>query len=185
MLFRSLTEYGVISALLDESDALPAHCDIVDVGGRYLVPGFIDTQVNGGGGVLFNDAPTVEGIRAIAAAHRRFGSTSLLPTLISDELSTVDRALTAVTQAIREGVPGIVGIHLEGPFLATSRRGIHDAAHFRTMDLAAVDLLSRPTGGRTLVTLAPECVPTEFITALVERGVTVSLGHTDGTATKA
>ena len=89
--------------------------DIVDLDGGMLVPGFIDTQVNGGGGVLFNDAPTVDGIAAIGAAHRRFGTTGFLPTLISDDL-TVDarRRSPRSTRRSRQGVPGVLGIHIEG-----------------------------------------------------------------------
>ena len=106
----------------DQAIALP---------GETLVPGFFDTQVNGGGGVLFNDVPTVDGIAAIAAAHRRFGTTALLPTLISDDLRIVAKALDAIDAAIAAGVPGVRGIHVEGPFLNPDRHGIHDVAHLR------------------------------------------------------
>ncbi|MEQ1510012.1 MAG: N-acetylglucosamine-6-phosphate deacetylase [Sphingopyxis sp.] len=146
--------------------------------GGALVPGFIDIQVNGGGGVLFNDAPTVAGITAIAAAHRKFGTTAMLPTLISDDLSIVARAIAAVDEAIAQGVPGIIGIHIEGPFLNAAKRGIHDAAKFRVLDADAVALLSSLKRGKTLVTLAPECAPPGMIAALVKRGVIVSAGHT-------
>lgn len=177
-----IVDDGVITELRDESDALPPDCRFVTVEGCYVVPGFIDTQVNGGGGVLFNDAPTVEGLATIARAHRSFGTTGLLPTLISDDLDVVERALGAVTAAIRAGVPGLLGVHLEGPFLAKSRPGIHDARFFRSLDTDAIALLSQPTGGRTVVTLAPECATPAQIAELVARGVIVSLGHTDATA---
>src|SRR5690349_21872685 len=95
-----------------------------------LAPGFVDVQVNGGGGVLFNDQPDVAGIRAIGAAHRRFGTTGFLPTLISDDIAVMDRAIDAVEQAIAEKVPGVLGIHLEGPFLNPARAGIHDKSRF-------------------------------------------------------
>ena len=121
-----------------------------------LVPGFVDLQVNGGGGVLFNDQPTVDGIATIAAAHRRFGTTAMLPTLISDNLDVVARAIAAVDDAIEQGVPGVLGIHIEGPFLNVARKGIHDASKFATLDEAAVDLLSSLRTGKTLVTLAPD-----------------------------
>ncbi|MFY7852938.1 MAG: N-acetylglucosamine-6-phosphate deacetylase [Brevundimonas sp.] len=146
--------------------------------GGFLVPGFVDVQVNGGGGVLLNDQPTLEGVRAIAAAHRRFGTTALLPTLISDDLDVVARAISAVQAAMAEGVPGVIGIHLEGPFLNEGKRGIHDAGKFRQLDLAAVELLSPLKGGVTLVTLAPERVEPSIIRALTDRGVVVSAGHT-------
>jgi len=157
----------------------------IDAGGRWIVPGFIDTQVNGGGGILFNDAPNVESIAAIASAHRRFGTTAVLPTLISDDLSVVAAALDAVDAAIAAGVPGVVGIHLEGPFLATSRRGIHDASHFRALDEKALDLLEKPRRGRVLLTLAPECTSPDTIRRLVAAGVRVSLGHSDATCEEA
>ena len=103
-----------------------------DLNGQLLVPGFIDAQVNGGGGVLFNDEPDVDSIVAIGGAHRRFGTTGFLPTLISDDLSVVARAIDAVRDAISRGVPGVLGIHIEGPFLSNERRGVHDGAKLRT-----------------------------------------------------
>lgn len=157
----------------------PAGAAIVDCGGELLLPGFIDTQVNGGGGVLFNDAPSVETIATIAAAHRRFGTTGLLPTLISDDLGVVAAAIRAVDDAIGAGVPGILGIHIEGPFLSFARRGIHDAARLRTIDREAVALLGSAQHGRTLVTLAPECVDPADIAALVAAGVIVAAGHSE------
>ena len=146
-----------------------------------LLPGFIDLQVNGGGGVLFNDEPSVDGVAAIARAHRRFGTSSMLPTLISDDLEVVARAIAAVDEAIERGVPGILGIHIEGPFLNVARKGIHDAAKFRTLDGEAIELLSSLERGRTLVTIAPELAPPGAVRALSERGVVIAAGHTDAT----
>ncbi|HXC53096.1 MAG TPA: N-acetylglucosamine-6-phosphate deacetylase [Candidatus Limnocylindrales bacterium] len=143
-----------------------------------LVPGFIDLQVNGGGGILFNDHPTVAGIAAIGEAHRRFGTTGFLPTLISDDLEVVRRAIEAVDAAIAQGIPGVLGIHIEGPFLNPSRKGAHDASKFKVLGAEAIDLLSSLHRGRTLVTLAPEAAPPGSIRALVERGIVVSAGHT-------
>lgn len=152
---------------------------VLDLKGGRLVPGYIDTQVNGGGGVLFNDAPTVETIARIGAAHRRFGTTGFLPTLISDDLSVIDRAIDAVEQAMTESAPGVLGIHIEGPFLNIARKGIHDPAKFRTLDHEAVRLLTRMKTGRTLITLAPEMTTPDMIAALVEGGAVVAAGHTD------
>ena len=151
----------------------------VDLQGRYLLPGFIDTQVNGGGGALFNATPTVDAIAAIGAAHRRFGTTGFLPTLISDDLSTVATAIAAVDQAIAAGVPGVLGIHIEGPFLNEDRKGIHDASKFRLLDQKAFELLTSLKRGRTLVTLAPELTTPQMIARLTAAGVTVAAGHTD------
>ncbi|WP_312165760.1 N-acetylglucosamine-6-phosphate deacetylase [Phenylobacterium sp.] len=153
----------------------------VDLEGGYLLPGFIDTQVNGGGGVLFNDAPTVEAIATIGAAHRTYGTTGFLPTLISDDLSTVARAIAAVDAAIEAGVPGVLGIHIEGPFLSEQRKGVHDASKFRTLDAAALELLTSARRGRTLVTLAPETTTPEMIGKLARAGVTIAAGHTNAT----
>lgn len=146
-----------------------------------VVPGFFDIQVNGGGGVLFNDSPSVEAIEAIGAAHRQYGTTSFLPTLISDDLDKVRTAIKAVEDAIRRGVPGVVGIHLEGPFLNDAKKGIHDASKFRQMTSGDIDLLSALKNGKTLVTLAPELVKADQIKALVAAEVVVSAGHTAAT----
>jgi len=144
-----------------------------------LAPGFIDTQVNGGGGVLFNEAPTAEAIGTIGAAHRTFGTTGFLPTFISDDLSALARAIAAADEAMAAGVPGVLGIHIEGPFLNASRKGIHDASKFRTLDDAAFGLLTSLKRGRTLVTLAPEATTPQMIRRLVEAGVVVAAGHTN------
>jgi len=151
----------------------------LDLAGGCLFPGFIDTQVNGGGGALFTDTPTVAAIAAIGAAHRRFGTTGFLPTLISDDLDAVAVAIAAVDAAIAAGVPGVLGIHIEGPFLSASRKGIHDASKFRTLDDAAFDLLTSLRRGRTLVTLAPEATTPQMIRRLTKAGVVVAAGHTD------
>ncbi len=153
--------------------------DIVDLRGRVLAPGFIDTQVNGGGGVLFNDDPSVAAVAAIGAAHRRFGTTGFLPTLISDDLEVIDRAIDAVEAAIAQDVPGVLGIHIEGPFLNVRRKGIHDPSKFRVLEAGLVERLTRLKGGRTLITLAPEMTTPDMIRRLVAAGAIVSAGHTD------
>lgn len=169
-----LIENGVILADAPRGDEA-----VVDLRGGYLLPGFIDVQVNGGGGVLFNADPSVAAIERIGAAHRAFGVTSFLPTLISDDLDKVAAAIAAVEAAIAKGVPGVVGVHLEGPFLSPAKKGTHDARWFRRLDEAALNLLSSLTGGRTLVTLAPETCDLEDIRRLAAAGVRVSAGHTD------
>lgn len=150
-----------------------------DLAGALLLPGFVDSQVNGGGGVLFNDAPTLASIAAIAAAHRRFGTTSFLPTLISDDFDVLRRAISAVDEAIVAGVPGVAGIHIEGPFISETRKGAHNAAHIRTLESAHVGLLSSLRHGRTLVTLAPELTSVETIQLLADAGVVVAAGHSN------
>jgi N-acetylglucosamine-6-phosphate deacetylase len=152
-----------------------------DLGGHLLLPGFLDTQVNGGGGVLFNAEPTVDAIRRIGGAHRRYGTTGFLPTLISDDLHVVALAVAAVRDAIAAGVPGVLGIHIEGPFLNVARKGVHDPAKLRGLDASAIGLLTSLRGGVTLVTLAPEMTTPEIIASLKAAGVVVSAGHTNAT----
>jgi N-acetylglucosamine-6-phosphate deacetylase len=148
--------------------------------GAWLAPGFIDLQVNGGGDVLFNDHPTVEGACAIAAAHRRFGTTGLLPTLITDSPDKMRLALDAADIAAgRE--PGILGVHLEGPYLSPEKPGVHDPRHIRPPGADDVAMLTASRNGVLLVTLAPEVVPPGFIARLVAAGVRVSLGHSMAT----
>lgn len=149
----------------------------IDLQGQRLVPGLIDTQVNGGGGVMFNDAPSVDTLRTIMQAHRRFGTIGLLPTLISDDLSVMAQAIAAVRDAIAQGVPGILGVHLEGPFLNPARKGVHDAEKFRRIDDEAIALLTSLDAGKTLVTLAPEMTNSERIQQLRDAGVIVAAGH--------
>jgi len=160
---------------------VPAGARIADLDGAMLVPGFIDVQVNGGGGALFNDAPTVETIATIGAAHRRYGTTGFLPTLISDDLSVVRDAILAVDAAIEAGIPGVLGIHIEGPYLNVRRKGIHDSSKLRILDDEGFETLTNLRRGRTLITLAPERTTPAMIRRLVDAGVIVSAGHTNGT----
>jgi N-acetylglucosamine-6-phosphate deacetylase len=168
-----------IEALVDPGDSRCRGAAIVDIEGQLLLPGFIDVQVNGGGGVLFNDDPSPESIRAIGAAHRRFGTTGFMPTLISDDLQTIGRAIDAVQWALDGGMPGVLGIHIEGPFLNSARRGVHDSRHLRQLDAGLVSLLSRLRAGKTVVTLAPEMTTPEIIAKLTAAGVLVSAGHSE------
>ena len=168
-----------IEALVDPEDSRCRDAAVVDLGGRLLLPGFIDVQVNGGGGVLFNDEPSPESIHAIGAAHRRFGTTGFLPTLISDDLDTIVRAIAAVQSALDAGMPGVLGIHIEGPFLNFARRGVHDSKHLRQLDTGLVALLSRLRAGRTILTLAPEMTTTDIIGRLAAAGILVSAGHSE------
>ncbi len=167
---------GRISAIAPGSGTAPGLADL-KLDGGYLIPGFFDIQANGGGGVLFNDAPSVATLRKMAKAHRPFGTCAMLPTLISDDIDKVRTAIAAVEQAITEGVPGIVGIHLEGPMLNPAKRGIHDARHFRSFDAETIDLFASLPNGAILVTLAPEEVERSHIRELTSRGVRVALGH--------
>ena len=173
-------EGDTITAVLPRSE-LSSAIPCVDLAANaWLAPGFIDIQVNGGGDVLFNDEPVPDAIRSIAAAHRKFGTTSLLPTLISDSPEKMAAACDAVQSLV--GVePGILGIHLEGPFLSPDKPGVHDPRALRQPAQEDLKLLTAPRRGAMLVTLAPERVPLEFIAALAAAGVRVSLGHSMAT----
>jgi N-acetylglucosamine-6-phosphate deacetylase len=179
-----LIEHDRIVDVVKADDARMRGAKQVDLRGRMLLPGFIDVQVNGGGGVLFNDMPTVEGIRRIARAHARFGTSGFLPTLISDDLAVVATAIAAVDAAIAAGVPGVLGIHIEGPYLNERRKGVHNAAHFQELGREAVALLSSLRRGVTLLTLAPELAMPEALDQLAAAGVILSAGHTNATATE-
>jgi N-acetylglucosamine-6-phosphate deacetylase len=176
-----LLEGGRILDILPEKQASARGTSRVDLRGNMLLPGFIDVQVNGGGGVLFNDSPNVEAIRQIGRAHRRFGTTGFMPTLISADLDVVARAIAAARGAIEARVPGVLGIHIEGPFLNVERKGVHDPAKLRELDVSAVGLLTSMGSGRTLVTLAPEMTKPHIIQQLAAAGVIVSAGHTNAT----
>jgi N-acetylglucosamine-6-phosphate deacetylase len=190
---RILTDEGLVSgkvvllsethivALTELKDSRCRDAVVVDLEGQLLLPGFIDVQVNGGGGMLFNDDPSLASIRAIGAAHRRFGTTGFMPTLISDDLDTIGQAIAAVQTALDDGVPGVLGIHIEGPFLNWARRGVHDPKHLRLLETSLVSLLCGLRSGRTLLTLAPEMTTTDLIAALTKGGVLVSAGHSNAT----
>jgi len=169
-----------IGGIVLEGD-IPANADIHPMPGGTIAPGFVDLQVNGGGGVLFNDAQWVDTLRTIAQAHARCGTTSLLPTLITDTPEHVRAAIDAVEQAIAANVPGIIGLHIEGPHLSVARKGAHNPELIRRMEPADLDLLLDAVKRlpALLVTVAPENVTPDQIKTLTEAGVLVSLGHTD------
>ena len=164
------------------SASLPCSTAAEDLGGGLLAPGFLDVQVNGGGGILFNDTPTAGGAAGVAAAHRRFGTTGCLPTFITDRPERQALAVRAVRDAIAAGRPGLLGLHLEGPHLAPARKGAHDPALIRPMDDADLDALLSAGLDTLLVTVAAETVTPAQVRRLVDGGVVVSIGHSDATA---
>jgi N-acetylglucosamine-6-phosphate deacetylase len=178
-----VVEDGTIVAIAPYAQR-PADGEAVDLAGGVLAPGLIDWQVNGGGGVLFNDAPTVEGIAAIVAAHRGDGTTSLLPTLITDAPKKLEAALAAAAEAQRT-IPGALGIHVEGPFIDPRRKGAHPAAFIRSMTRQDADQLIAAKAGVMVVTLAPASVSNELIARLSQAGIVVSIGHAEATAEQA
>ncbi|HEY1453103.1 MAG TPA: N-acetylglucosamine-6-phosphate deacetylase [Roseiarcus sp.] len=162
----------------------PRGCQQQDLDGGILAPGFIDWQINGGGGVLFNAEPTVEGIATIAAAHRRDGVTGFLPTVITDAPRVLTQALAAASEA-RKRVPGALGIHVEGPYIDRRRKGVHRAEFIRPMLDSDAEALIGARAGVMVVTLAPASVSLERIARLTRAGIVVSLGHSDASAEEA
>ncbi|MCX7561008.1 N-acetylglucosamine-6-phosphate deacetylase [Sulfitobacter sp. F26204] len=160
---------------------LSGSISLVTLQGGTFLPGFVDLQVNGGGGVMFNDSPDITCLTTIARAHSRLGTRAFLPTLITDTPAQTTAAIAAVTAAVELGVPGIIGLHLEGPHLSTSRKGAHDAALIRRMD--DTDCAELSAAARTLpnllITVAPESVTAAQISTLRDAGAIVFLGHSD------
>jgi N-acetylglucosamine-6-phosphate deacetylase len=149
--------------------------------GAFLAPGFIDLQVNGGGGVLLNDRPTADGMRTIARAHRLYGTTACLPTLITDTRGQMRTVVAAARSMV--GQDGVLGLHLEGPFISPRRPGVHRPDRIAQPDAGDLDELCELAGvGRSLVTLAPECVPAGFVRTLTSSGVRISIGHSEASA---
>lgn len=179
-----IVENDRIAAVVQRRE-IPAAIPVRDLPEHvWLAPGFVDIQVNGGGDVLFNDAPTADTIRTIVAAHRRFGTTALMPTLISDTPAKMKAAIAA-TEALVGVEPGVLGIHLEGPFLSPDKAGVHDVRVIRRPTSDDLALLTAKRCGVTLVTLAPERVPEGFIAQLTAAGVRVALGHSMATHAQA
>lgn len=176
LLMRDGTVAGIVAR-----DLAPPGFRREDLGDSLLAPGFVDLQVNGGGGVMLNDSPSVETIESICRTHARFGTTALLPTLITDTRDATATALAAGAQAARQKVPGFLGLHLEGPHLAVSRKGAHDPALIRPMEDADEQALldARRQLPVLLTTVAPESVSPDRIGRLAKAGIIVSLGHSD------
>lgn len=175
-----IIEGGTVTGIVPPKD-IPQHAAVRELGGGAIVSGLVDLQVNGGGGVMFNGETSVAGLKAISAAHRSLGTETMLPTLITDTRERTEAAIGAVAGAIKAGVPGIAGLHLEGPHLSPRRPGAHEPNLIRPMDADDEDMLARAAGQlpNLMVTVAPESVRPEQILRLSRQGVIVSLGHTD------
>ncbi|HQU67591.1 MAG TPA: N-acetylglucosamine-6-phosphate deacetylase [Albidovulum sp.] len=175
-----LIEGGEVAALLPAGSAVPG-AEVLRLSGGIFSPGFVDLQINGGGGLMLNDRPELATVEMMAAANAGLGALTILPTLITDTPEVTRRAVEAVAGAVAKGVPGIAGLHLEGPHLSLARKGAHDPALIRPMaeaDLGFLQNVARRLP-RLLVTLAPESVTPDQIARLAGAGIIVSLGHSD------
>ncbi|GLR83386.1 N-acetylglucosamine-6-phosphate deacetylase [Bradyrhizobium iriomotense] len=177
-----VVEGGRIAAIVPHAER--PHDDVRDLGGGLLVPGFIDVQVNGGGGVLFNADPTPEGIARIATAHRGHGTVGLLPTLVTDT-PQVTAAAIAATREARHLTAATLGIHLEGPFLDPKRKGAHELRYIRDLGPGDLTTIVEANCGAVMLTLAPNRVRAESIAELARHGVLISLGHSDASYAEA
>lgn len=178
-----LIEAGVVKDIVPKSE-VPEGIDLRNAGDRLLAPGFVDLQVNGGGGVLFNNQPDIDGIATICKTHAGYGTTSVMVTLITDTAEVRDKALEAGRLALEEKTPGYLGLHLEGPHLSLARKGTHDPALIRPMQDEDLQALVRAgqSFGQAITTIAPENVTVDQVRALKEAGYVVSLGHTNSSA---
>lgn len=181
-----IVDDGLVAAIVAAPDVHP-RIETVALRSGVLAPGFVDLQVNGGGGALFNDDPSPSTIATICAAHLALGTTAMLATFISDAPATTQAAIDAGVAARRARVPGFLGLHLEGPHLAKARAGAHDPAHLRAMEEADLETLlaARARLEVLMVTVAPECVTDAQISRLAEAGVVVSLGHSEASYERA
>jgi N-acetylglucosamine-6-phosphate deacetylase len=172
-------------AALIAQHALPVSMQQINLGGGILAPGFIDVQVNGGGGALMNDGPTVDTVRHIAESHRKHGTVGLLPTVITDAPHITKAAIEAVRDARAYGIANVLGIHIEGPFLDIARKGAHDAQYIRGITDADIQLFANADCGKLMLTVAPNRVAPHLIQQLAKAGILVSLGHSDASYTEA
>lgn len=177
---------GLVDAILPAS-RIPEGAEKVALAGGLLVPGFLDLQVNGGGGVLLNEHPDLDGVRTICAAHVPFGVTAIMPTMVTDRPSVVAAVVAAGIAAANARVPAFLGLHLEGPHLSVARKGAHDPALIRPMteeDLANL-VAARAALPNLIVTVAAETVTPDQIRRLSAAGIIVSIGHSDASYAQA
>ncbi len=165
------------TAIIADED-LPEDASVVRLNGGILTPGYVELQANGGGGVLFNDDPSVEGLQTILNAHRQFGTVAMLPTFITDSPEKLEQGMQAVREGISANLHGLIGGHFEGPFINVAKKGTHQPDFIRQPDAADYQRYAQGGLGNSLVTLAPECVPTDFIQHLRDHGFRINAGHT-------
>ena len=163
--------------VINEQD-IPNNFEIQKLNGGILSPGFIDLQVNGGGGKLFNNSPDKESLNAIIEAHQHFGTTSIMPTVISDSLNVLKRCATTISEEI-ESNKSLLGVHIEGPFFNVKYRGVHQKQYINTINSDYLNLFESLQDFPVMLTLAPECISTKQLKHLKSLGFKILAGHTD------
>ncbi|QSZ41242.1 N-acetylglucosamine-6-phosphate deacetylase [Sulfurimonas aquatica] len=169
-----------IHGLIPEEE-LDKSIEIINLNGKTISPGFIDLQVNGGNGILFNDEPTIEAVKKIYDGHKKFGTTDFLPTFITGSLKGMKQAVESINKCLSLNLDGVLGIHFEGPFLNQAKAGVHEKKYIRESNVDDIEAISKISNGITMLTLAPEVVPSELILSLQKKGIFISIGHTNAT----
>lgn len=176
-----IIEDKYISNLVDLTK-VPNDIEVINLHGLCVAPGFIDLQVNGGGGFLFTDTPTEKAIASIFEAHKRFGTTNFLPTIITTSLDNIILALDTIKKCLSQVNYGVLGIHIEGPYINVKRAGVHDKKHIRPLvDKELKILLEKGGNVIKILTIAPEVVDKNYIKILQSKGIHVAAGHSDAT----
>ena len=161
-----------------DKNNIPENFNKMELDQGILAPGFIDLQVNGGGGVLFNNSPNKESLNTIIKAHQFFGTTSVMPTVISDSLEVLEQCITTVTEEIKNN-SSLLGIHIEGPFFNTKYRGVHQKQYISTINSDYLNLFESLKGFPVMLTLAPECISSQQLKHLTSLGIKTLAGHSD------
>ncbi len=176
----AVTDNKTVSVIADEE--VPVDAEVIKLNDGILTPGYVELQANGGGGVLFNDEPNIEGLQTILDAHRKYGTVAMLPTFITDSPEKLDLGLEAIRDGISTKMHGLIGGHFEGPFINLEKKGTHQPNFIRKPTKEDYDRYANASLGNglgnSLVTLAPENVPTDFVRHLVDNGFRVNAGHT-------
>jgi N-acetylglucosamine-6-phosphate deacetylase len=166
-----------IIEIVDEKN-IPNAFNKIELNQGILAPGFIDLQVNGGGGILFNNRPTKESLNTIINAHQFFGTTSIMPTVISDSVKVLTKCTRAVTQEIKKN-SALLGIHMEGPIFSLKYRGVHQKKYISKLSSEYLELFSNLKEYPVILTLAPECISLKDLNHLASLGIKIMAGHTD------
>ena len=166
-----------IAGIVNE-DAIPTDFQVKKLEGGILSPGFIDLQVNGGGGKLFNNSPDKESLNTIISAHQYFGTTSIMPTVISDSLNILQKCTDTISNEINNN-HSLLGIHIEGPFFNVKYRGVHQKQYINTINASYLNLFETLDKFPVMLTLAPECISIKQLKHLKSLGFKILAGHTD------